>query len=62
MHKWYVAPPSGYHGQPSDWVDVERSPVGPPGSDAAAMSEKLSYGPPGRQTGFVAGPPSSSNR
>lgn len=57
MKKWYVAPPGGFQGQQSDWVNVERIPIGPPGSDAAAMSKDRSYGPPGVKEVYAAGPP-----
>ncbi|XP_067941157.1 uncharacterized protein [Watersipora subatra] len=60
MKKWRVAPPAGFRGQSAEPVGLERVPIGPPGSDAAAMSKTLSYGPPGRVQ--VAGPPASIPR
>lgn len=60
MKQWYVAPPGGLQGEQSDWVntEIERRPIGPPGSDAAAMGKEQQYGPPGsRGQRAAAGPP-----
>jgi len=47
IERWYVAPPGGLWADPGEWENGERTPVGPPGSDAAAMGKGARYGPPG---------------